>query len=60
MAVGQKLPPFVHGHALVPPPNVPDVNLGLISTKIHKRLLEPYNQYWWHPRGGGEGKSMTL
>ncbi len=35
--------------SLTPP--VPDVNLRLILTKVHMRLLEPFNRYWQHNRG---------
>jgi len=54
----ENFPPFVRGHALVPPPNLPYVNLCFFLTKIHKHLLEPFDDIGDVP--GGRGKLITL
>jgi len=53
MALGGKFPPFVRGHALVPPPDAPDVNLRLILTKIHMTSRNHLTDIEDVPGGGG-------
>jgi hypothetical protein len=54
MALGGKFPPFVRGHALVPPPDAPDVNLRLILTKIHMTSRNHLTDIEDVPGGGGK------
>ncbi len=51
MAIGWNFLPLLLRPRVKSSPPVPDVNLQLILVKVHMRLLEWFDQYWWCTRG---------